>query len=103
MTEIVGIQVSTNLDTRDRYYTLHVLEDFSAYDTSRKQEKFCTGKKARVIYIGNYKNASSLKVGMSIEIYYGEAIPKKDGGFFSPIKKIQIISETSNNPSSSKN
>lgn len=87
--EIVGIQ--TNVKPNGEYTTtLHCIEPFESYYTDVQSGRNAVGNKAVSIYVGTY-DCSDLKVGMSIEIFYGQPMTGKGGKAYAPVKLIQVI------------
>lgn len=87
---IVGINYTIN-DNGQIHSTLHVVCDFENYYKNAEANRGCIGRKVESIYVGMY-DCTALKVGMEIDISYDKAVSNGKGGFFQPVKRIDIIS-----------
>ena len=90
---IVGINHVIN-DKGQILSTLHVVGEFEDYYKNAAANRGCEGRKAESIYVGAY-DCTTLKVGMEIEILYDKAVSNSKGGFFQPVKKIEVLSSGS--------
>lgn len=88
--EIIGIQSNIN-SNGETVTTLHCLQDFEPYYVDPKAGRNAIGQKSISVYVGNY-DCSDLKLGMSIEIFYGQPMTGKGGKAYAPIKLIQVLS-----------
>jgi hypothetical protein len=85
---IIGKNFSKN-SNGETVTTLHVSDEFNQYYNNSDAGRGCEGKRVESIYIGTY-DATSLKVGQSIDIFYDKAITTSKGTF-QTIKSIQIL------------
>lgn len=93
MAKLVGMNFSKNAEGIVKT-TLQLNEDYSSYYSDKDAGRGCIGQKANSVYVGDY-DCSALKIGMEIEIYYGETITTAKGSF-APIKKIEVVTKWSN-------
>lgn len=70
--------------------TLQVASEFPDYYGDASANRYCAGKMVESVYVGTY-DCSDIAVGSEVDILYGKAIPMKNGGYFQPIEKINVV------------
>jgi hypothetical protein len=69
--------------------TIYISQEPDSYYVDASEGRVFHGRLTKSIYLGDY-DASGLKVGNEVEIYYGEPVSSKNG-VYAPIKKIEVI------------
>lgn len=92
MMKIIGMSYTTN-QNNIRNYTLHVQKDFESYYFDSSNNRDASGYAVEIIYVGDYSRFTDrqLEVGDEIEVYYSKAVATKNGGYYQPISKIEVL------------
>lgn len=69
--------------------TLYVTAPFENYYSNVAEGRVAEGQTVKSVYVGEY-NASNIKIGSEIDIFYGEPMNTKNGAY-APIRKIEIL------------
>lgn len=69
---------------------LYVSTPFATYQSDTEKGRYCEGVAVDVLYAGEI-DCTDVKVGSTIEVYYGKAYTTKDGKTIQPICKIEVV------------
>lgn len=92
MMKIIGISYTTN-QSGIKNYTLHVQKNFEQYYFDSSSNRGASGYAVETIYVGDYSPYTDveLNIGDNIEVYYSRGVQTKNGGYYQPISKIEVL------------